>query len=374
MSTPTNDSPPDDQTPASRRHRRHHRRRRTRRGLFALGAFVGALAVGGSALALTGVVEIGQDSDPAGAGSTSLDTRPPATFDTAAAQARSCRNPLSPLDPLRLWIGGDSLAGSLGPSLGEITAKTGVVQPVFFSKVSSGLGSPDFFDWPKRGGEEMFKLNPEVAVFIIGANDFAVVEKDPATWRPEYEQLVEQMMTLLIGEGRTVFWVGAPVFDDNRSEKILQVNQVFQDVAARHPEVVYVDAYALFSTPDGQFTPFLPTADGETARVRADDGVHFTPEGGDVLAEYVFAQLDPQCSITSQAVPGAEKDVIETKGSSRVPGTSREGTTTMTTAPQATAPPSTAPATTAPPTTAPATTTSTQTNPPPCTKPLGIGC
>ena len=363
MSIPTNDSSPDDdQTPATRRHRRHHRRRRTRRGLFAAGAVVGALAVGASALALTGVVEIGQDSDPAGAGSTTGNTIPAATFDTAAAQARPCRSPLNPLDPLRLWIGGDSLAGSLGPSLGEITAKTGVVQPVFFSRVSSGLGSPDFFDWPTRGGEEMFKLNPEVAVFIIGANDFAVVDEDPATWRPEYEQLVEQMMTLLIGEGRTVFWIGAPVFEDDRSEEIVQVNQVFQDVAARHSDVVYVDAYAMFSTPDGKYTPFLPDGTGETIEVRADDGVHFTPEGGDLLARNVFAFLDAQCSITDQAVPGAEKEVIETKGSSRIPGTSREGSTTMTTAPPATvatAPPSTAPPTTAPATTAPPTSSST---------------
>jgi hypothetical protein len=372
MSTPTDDSSPDgDQTPATRRHRRHHKRRRTRRGLFAAGAVVGALAVGGSALALTGVVEIGQDSDPAGAEHPTGNTIPAATFDTAAAEARPCRSPLNPLDPLRLWIGGDSLAGSLGPSLGELTAKTGVVQPVFLSKVSSGLGSPDFFDWPKRGGEELFKLNPEVAVFIIGANDFSVVEEDPAGWRPEYEQLVEQMMTLLIGEGRTVFWIGAPVFGDDRSEEILEVNQVFQEVAARHTEVVYVDAYAMFSTPDGEYTPFLPDGTGETIRVRADDGVHFTPEGGDFLARNVFAFLDSQCSMTNQAVPGAEKEVIETQGSSRVPGTSREGTTTMTTAPPATV--ATAPPETAPPTTAPPTSTTIAT--PPCTIPVtGTPC
>lgn len=330
------------------------------------GALVGALAVTGSALALTGVVEIGRDSDPAGAGSPAPVTDAPTTTNATGDAAHPCRSPLNPLDPLRLWIGGDSLAGSLGPSLGEITAKTGVVQPVFFSKVSSGLASPDFWDWPKHGTEEMFKLNPEVAVFIIGANDTPVVTKDDGVWRPKYEQLTEQMMTLLIGDGRTVYWVGAPVFKDNRSEKLVQLNQVFQEVAARHPEVIYVDAYKLFSTPDGKYTPFLPDGKGETARVRADDGVHFTPEGGDLLANAVFTQLDPQCSITSQTVAGAEKQVIETEGSSRVPGTSRESNTTVTTAPESgTA--TTAPPTTAPPSTAPATqpTTPSSTSPPP---------
>ena len=40
--------------------------------------------------------------------------------------------------PLRLWIGGDSLAGALGPSLGEMTAATGVVQPQYDSRSAAG--------------------------------------------------------------------------------------------------------------------------------------------------------------------------------------------------------------------------------------------
>jgi len=347
---------PDDTAPASRRDRRHHRRRRLVRGLFVTGAVAGGLAVTGTALALTGVVDVGGDDpelvgDPAAASAT---TAPVATG--GAAPAGSCRTPLDPDDPLRLWIGGDSLAGSLGPSLGELTARTGVVQPVFYSKVSSGLMSPDFFDWPERGSEEMFKLDPEVAVFIIGANDTAVVQEDASAWRPQYEQLVESMMTLLIGDGRAVYWVGAPVLEDSRSVKVRELNEVFQMVAARHPEVSYVDAYTLFTGPDGEYASSLPDGAGEMVRVRADDGVHFTPEGGDRLAGAVFASLDPRCAITTQAMPGAAKQVIETRGSSRVPGTSRESRTTVTTAartPPSTAPP--APTTTAPPTSAPPT-------------------
>lgn len=347
----------------TRRARRHDRRRRSRRGLFLAGAIVGALAVGGSALALTGIVEIGRDSPSAGAGGGdgSPETTSPAVAG-ASTTARPCRSELNPLDPLRLWIGGDSLAGSLGPSLGRMTADTGIVQPVFFSKASSGLSTPEFWDWPEHGAEEMFKLNPEVAVFIVGANDTMFVGDDEA-WRPQYEMAVEEMMTLLIGENRTVYWVGSPVLEDDDELRVAQLNRVFQEVAARHPEVVYVDAYALFATPEGEYTPSLTNGEGEAILVRADDGVHFTPEGGDHLANAIFAQLDPQCSLLAQAVPDAAKDVIETEGSSRVPGTSRDEDTTVTTRSSApatvatTAPPVTAPPTTAAPTTAPQSTT-----------------
>jgi hypothetical protein len=361
--------PESDETAAlTRRHRRHHRRRRTRRGLFAAGALVGALAVTGSALALTGIVEIGRDSDPLGA---RTDDPGPATIPPSPdgqASERPCREQLNPLDPLRLWIGGDSLAGSLGPSLGKLTGDTGVVQPVFFSQVSSGLSSPEFWDWPEKAGEEMFKLDPEVTVFIIGANDTGVVQREASMWRPQYERVVEDMMTLLIGENRTVYWVGAPVFNDNRSAKLIQVNQVFKEVAARHPEVVYVDAYALFATPEGEYTPFIETEDGETIRARGDDGVHFTPEGGDHLARAILAQLEPQCSLLEQAVPEHAKQTIETEGSTRVPGTSREDDTTVTTGspPSTTSPPPPStepPSSTEPPTTAAPTTTAPPTTP-----------
>ena len=82
---------------------------------------------------------------------------------------------LPPDDPLRLWIAGDSLAGSLGASLGEMTAETGVVAPVYDSRVSSGLANPSFFNWPKHATTELARLRPEAVAFIIGTNDYVIV-------------------------------------------------------------------------------------------------------------------------------------------------------------------------------------------------------
>ena len=90
--------------------------------------------------------------------------------------AATCR-PLTVQRPLRLWVGGDSLAGSLGPSLGTIAGATGVVQPYFDSRVSSGLSDPGFFDWPDHATTEMARLDPEVVVFIIGTNDWTAVPR-----------------------------------------------------------------------------------------------------------------------------------------------------------------------------------------------------
>jgi hypothetical protein len=180
----------------------------------------------------------------------------------------------------------------------------------------------------------MSLYNPEVTVFIVGANDAKNLPdgatRDPG-WRAQYSALVEEMLTVIGGNGRAVYWVGAPVMADaTYSERVQGVNDVFREVAAKHSDVTYVDAYTLFSAPDGTYASMLPVPGGKVARVRGADGIHLTPEGGDLLAETVFERLDPACRITEQAVPGAVKATIEAPGSSSVPG-SRRGAPTATT-------------------------------------------
>ena len=100
--------------------------------------------------------------------------------------------------------------------------------------------------------------------------------------------------------------------------------------------------------------------------------MHLTPDGGDRLAGAVLSLLDARCHIETQAVAGAHQPVVQTKGSTQLPGTghapssgSRSGSSVTTTVPTTqpagtTAPPTdpastTAPASTSAPTTEPAT-------------------
>ncbi|MGZ4689120.1 MAG: DUF459 domain-containing protein [Acidimicrobiia bacterium] len=224
---------------------------------------------------------------------------------------------INPLQPMRLWIGGDSLAGALGPSLGQITAATGVVQPQYDSRVGSGLISGDI-DWPKHAQEQMNQLNPEVAVFIIGANDANVYDDSLAS---EYAQKVEEMMRILVGPGREVYWVNAPVMRDESLEKnVKKVDEIQRAVAATIPQVTFVDAHTLFADETGDYQSSLPDNTGKVVVMRAGDGIHLTGAGGDHLARAIFKQLDPQWRILEQAVPSQPKKVIVTRGSTQVPG------------------------------------------------------
>ncbi len=331
--------------------------RRQKIALIATGLLV-VLAV--VAAATTGLLNTGRDSSSARRQSPTTNNT---TIGTEVSDSK-CRTPLTPADPLRLWIGGDSLAGSLGPALGQQMADTGIVQPTYDSRISSGLGNSGFFDWPKQATAEMERLNPEVVVFIIGTNDYSLARSAPTdatgvpTWKAKYVEQVEAMLRIFETAGtptgpRKIYWVSGPTIKETRIDTgVKEINAVAKEVAARHPQVTFIDGYALFSSPAGSYSTAIDIENGKSTRVRTDDGVHFTPSGGDFLGRAVATQIDQNCRIASQAVVGQPKSVLRTSGSTQIPGTYRE--------PEAPAPTTTAPTTTTVPTTTAPTTTTTE--------------
>ena len=277
-----------------------------------------------------------------------------------------------------------------------------MVQPYFDSRVSSGLTSPNFFDWPAQAEKEMPRLDPEIAVFIIGANDYLAPNRtgaatttstststtttppsttsagsgesiDAEPWKADYAARVDNMLSKLEGPNRTVIWVGPPPFGNERdNEGVHQISELSKDVIARHPEAVFVDDYALFLDANGKYSDKLPDDNGVLTTMRTGDGVHFTMDGAKKLAGAVYALLDAQCHVARQAVPGVTKVAIQTAGSTQIaPGSgTRQGQPIVTTPPATSsattvAPATTAPQVTAPPTTSPPTTLA----PPPTTIP-----
>src|SRR4051812_1560072 len=154
--------------------RRADRRRRT---WVVVGACAGVLVllVGGVAAAAL----MSGDGDAEVAAPAARRTHATSPTSSAAASVTTvpglpCRGALTADAPLRLWIAGDSIAYSVGNGLGKKAANTGVVAPVYESRVSSGLSTPTFFDWPNRVSQELPRVNPEVVVFVMGTNDWAV--------------------------------------------------------------------------------------------------------------------------------------------------------------------------------------------------------
>lgn len=186
---------------------------------------------------------------------------------------------------VRVWSNGDSTSFFMSVSFLNQAANAGAVQtqPEPEYQISSGLLRPEFFDWPAYLAAEMASRDPDVVVFMVGAND-AYVGMPLDTYRQRVATVMDQL-----GD-RRVIWVGQPNMGRaDLAAAIPPMNQVYAQEAASRPWVTYIDAWALTSDASGAYAQYLPDETGTLRQIRADDGVHLTAEGGRRLANAVMA-------------------------------------------------------------------------------------
>lgn len=204
---------------------------------------------------------------------TTTTTLPPMRVPTAAA-------------PLRVVVAGDSTAKSLGEELQRATSDVPELAISVEGKVSTGLARSDYFNWGARLTELVQTGEPEVVLFMVGANDgqsildgdgSIVAQFDQPHWEDEYRRRVAGIMDIAEGDARRLIWVGEPNVGTGNVQRAIQIgNRVAEEEAAKRPWVTYFDVAALVAGPDGGFAEFIRLPDGSTARCYAGDGVHLS--------------------------------------------------------------------------------------------------
>ncbi len=212
--------------------------------------------------------------------------------------------------PAKVYIAGDSDAGTFGPYLQEDLQKTGYATVTLDYKVSSGLARPDYFDWGERFNEQIAAVQPDIVIVTFGGNDAQglrnldkswAVEANPngdkeAEWRAEYGRRVGATMDYLAAGGRTLVWVGIPNDDNPDVTARMQVqDEVVKAEAAKRPNVLLVDTWSRFLSPSGGWAEYRVdprTAEGKD--VRADDGFHLNENGAEILALDILDVVLPE--------------------------------------------------------------------------------
>jgi hypothetical protein len=198
-------------------------------------------------------------------------------------------------DPLRVVVVGDSLADGVG-FFAERVFKPFFVDVSRQGQISTGLARLDYYDWFARMQLIVDQYRPDLTIVMLGENDNQSLQSTDGRvetpigtleWAGAYETRVEQFARIATSMGGHVIWVGLPnEREDDRWEFIQRQNAIFADVAARLPNASYFDTWNTFAAPDGGYTAYY--RDGNKVElVRADDGVHFNPEGYTLLAEKV---------------------------------------------------------------------------------------
>jgi hypothetical protein len=235
----------------------------------------------------------------------------------------------TPTEPLKLWVGGDSISYDFGISVENIALESKLFTVSRLSEASTGLSRPDYVNWPERLVRSIIpEQDPDVMMIMFGANDAQNIPM-PAPiggyvlgspeWQAEYRDRVGKTMDLLRSpeNDRLVLWVGQPIMGPNAGVQHLdQINYIYYSEAKKRPWVQYFDAYPFFSDASGAYAKVLPNADGTEQDLRARDNIHLSSWGANRLAWAVLGRLGTIVDLSQgQVVPDpaqmAPADVVE---------------------------------------------------------------
>jgi len=203
--------------------------------------------------------------------------------------------------PRRMLVVGDSLAIGLSLSLRRSVAEFDGMELFEEGKVSSGLANPKYYDWSRALRVFLDKYKPDVVVVMMGANDAKYInvnEKPRApgspnkTWPEVFAMRLENLLSALQDKGIRNYWIGLPIMGDPTFAKQVQVmNGILKTECAKYSASRFLDTWNLLTDAQGNYSTFLPNEKGVKIKVRANDKVHFTVAGGDILAQSFLAAL-----------------------------------------------------------------------------------
>jgi uncharacterized protein len=213
--------------------------------------------------------------------------------------------------PHKILVVGDSLAIGLSLSLRRSVADLDGVELIEEGKVSSGLANPKYYDWGKALRVFLDKYSPDLVVVMMGANDakYININEKPRppgspnkTWPEVFSMRVEDFLTALGDKNVPSYWIGLPIMGDAAYAKQAQVmNDIVKTECAKAKNSRFLDTWNLLADEQGNYSTFLPNEKGVKIKVRANDKVHFSVAGGDILAHSFLTQLSKDVELRPKA-------------------------------------------------------------------------
>ncbi len=194
---------------------------------------------------------------------------------------------------------GDTIAEQLSQGLAdEFVSDRPEVAIVKKTRINSGFVRTDVFDWNVQASTLLAKEKATAIVVLLGVNDRQPLRDESGPqefrsdkWRELYGKRVEDFLIKLKEKNVPIFVVGlASMRYPKMSLDAVYLNEILAE-RTRKVGGYYVDVWDGFVAENGDFMATGPALDGQTRRLRATDGVHFTKAGQRKLAHYVEREL-----------------------------------------------------------------------------------
>lgn len=276
----------------------------------ALEAFLGRGPASAVAQEPEGGVVAQPDAEPTAAASEDATAEPSPSPTPSEPETLNgvARGPVTAADPLRLYIGGDSMVEiQFGIALEDLADDTGLIEVLAIDyDRGSGLSRPDFIDWPARLAGVSEDLAPDAMVVYFGGNDAqplkidgVVYEPEDTEWQAEYRSRVAALMDQLSDAGHHVYWMGLPI---PSSEKMVVrfriLNAIYEEEAATREAISFVPMWDVFADANGNYAEYLPNQNGDVVDMRLNDGIHLTTAGAYRAARPTIARIIDDFQIT----------------------------------------------------------------------------
>jgi hypothetical protein len=203
----------------------------------------------------------------------------------------------------RILIIGDSfmaLGGGIGNPLEKDLLSYRDVAVYRFGKVSSGLSNPSYFDWNMKVQEMISQFNPNIAIIMLGANDNQNLKTAEGKfiwysnqgWNEEYASRVSKFLKIFEENNITVFWVGQPIMRDSKfSGQMKALNSIDETEIKNHKNTYFISIWNLLADGQGNYTDYLPDADGKLKLARVWDGIHLQYFAGEIVSQEIIKEM-----------------------------------------------------------------------------------
>lgn len=214
---------------------------------------------------------------------------------------------------------GDSLGDGTWAGLYHVLRKDNRFNVVKKSRVATGFSRQDYYDWNQAAHDIAAETRVDIAVVVMGTNDRQPIVRDGKRhalfddgWRDIYRARVDDFTATLKASGARIYWMELPVMRSPRfGADMEQFNEIFEDRAAANG-VSFVKTEGLATGADGGYTAYGEDRFGRTRLLRAEDGIHFTMAGyellGDRIANAILADLESG-GLLVNAEPPADRPV-----------------------------------------------------------------
>jgi len=223
-------------------------------------------------------------------------------------------DPPSPAPQHTIVVFGDSQAQGVAGALQRMAMRDRSIHIVDKSVPGTSISQKQQFDWVSTVEQYLAIAHPDAAVMMFGGNDRMSVRTEAGghaiafktdAWKQLYVERVGQMLKDLSAAHVPVIWLGQPIArEPTYSDDMAYLNTIYAE-AVPQGGGIWLPLWDIVTDETGGYAPYGKGIDGETKRLRLDDGIHFTPAGYDIVAQKLRAEIDTVLAAQPATVPPA---------------------------------------------------------------------